>query len=279
MIKSRLKQAILRLQTAYRQRTAKIHPDSIPILGHQKSGTTVIAALLAEISNKSVTIDPFHHIDLKAKLRTKLFQNEITLEQILQQRKLYFSTPLIKDPSFTFFYPSLSACFPEAKYIFVMRDPRDTIRSVLNRLKIPGNLPNLQPDSWNQLASMDAKGWLFMLQGHLPEVPGKSYIERLAHRWNLAAETYLMHKDAMVLVRYEDFLQDKVGTIQSLAQAVGLKATGDIADRVNIQYQPRGDRNINWLDFFGAENLTKIEEICQEKMQIFKYISSSVNPN
>ncbi|WP_324616497.1 sulfotransferase family protein [Lusitaniella coriacea] len=261
-----------RVQENYQKKTAKIHPKPILILGHQKSGTTVIAALLGKISGKPVLIDPFHQFDLKAQLRMRLFQQEIDLSSLVQAHPFYFSTPIVKDPNFTFLYPQLRTCFPESQYIMVMRDPRDTIRSILNRLKIPGNLPELDATCKQKLSAMEAKGWQLMLEGHLPDVPGNSYIERLAHRWNIAAETYLNHRDSIILVRYEDFLQDKIGTLKTLAQRVNLNPNKDISDLVDIQYQPRGNRAVNLMEFFGQENSMKIDSICKTGMERLNYL-------
>ncbi len=260
-----------KLQLNYRQKTAKVHPQPLLILGHQKSGTTVIAALLGKVAQQAVTIDPFHQIDLNAALRQKLYNHDIPFQKILKQHPYYFSTPIIKDPNFTFLYEPLKFSFPQSQYLLVMRDPRDTIRSILNRLQIPGNLPQLSPAYQNKLANMSARGWDLMLQGQLPQVSGETYIQRLAQRWLICAETYQNHQQGLQLIRYEDFNQNKVKTIQNLAQTLGLQATGDITQAVNQQYQPKGDRAVNWLEFFGRDNLAQIEDICGEKMLDFQY--------
>lgn len=260
-----------KLQLNYRQKTAKVHPHPLLILGHQKSGTTVIAVLLGKLAQQAVTIDPFHQIDLNAALRQKLYNNDIPLKQILEQHPYYFSTPIIKDPNFTFLYEPLKSKFPQSQYLFVMRDPRDMIRSILNRLQIPGSLPQLSPVYQNKLANMSARGWDLMLQGQLPKVTGETYIQRLAHRWLVCAKTYQKYQQDLQLIRYEDFNQNKVETIQNLAQNLGLTITGDITQAVNKQYQPKGDRTVTWLEFFGQDNLAQIEAICGEKMLDFHY--------
>jgi hypothetical protein len=259
------------LRNAYKHQIAQIHPTPIIILGHQKSGTTAIAALLGQISGQSVTIDPFHHIDLKAHLRQQLFNQELAFDDVVQAHKFYFSTPIIKDPNFTFLYEDVKPCFPQATFVQVMRDPRQMIRSVLNRLKLPGNLPALEGNWCKQLQKMPAKGWSLMLAGDLPHVEGSNYIERLAHRWNWATDTYQTHRDKIYLIRYEDFVQDKTNTIRDLALRVGLNPIHDISDQVDIQYQPRGNYRVNWLEFFGKDNLQTIETICGTRMQSFGY--------
>lgn len=270
-IRQKLSNRWQKLQRVYRQKTARVHPQPLLILGHQKSGTTVIAALLGKVAKQTVTIDPFHQIDCNAKLRQKLYRDDIPLKSIIQQHPYYFSTPIIKDPNFTFLYTSLKSSFPQSQYLFVMRDPRDMIRSILNRLQIPGNLPQLTPAYQNKLANMTGRGWDLMLQGQLPQVPGETYIQRLAQRWLICAETYQKYQQDLQLIRYEDFNQNKVETIQNLAQNLGLPVTGDIRQDVNKQYQPKGDRAITWLDFFGQDNLAQIEAICESKMLDFHY--------
>lgn len=260
-----------RLKKAYKNKIALIHPSPIIILGHQKSGTTAIAALLGQISGLPVTIDPFHHIDLNAHLRQKLFKQELAFDDVLQAHKFYFSTPIIKDPNFTFLYEDVSQRFPQATFVQVMRDPRQMIRSVLNRLKLPGNLPALEGNWCKQLQKMPAKGWSLMLAGDLPHVEGSNYIERLAHRWNWATDTYQAHRDEIILLCYENFVQNKAESIRDLAQQVGLNPIHDISAQVNIQYQPRGNYRVNWLEFFGKDNLQRIETICGTRMQSFGY--------
>ena len=261
-IKRSLK-SLVDIKTFYQMKTAKVHPAPIFILGHAKSGTTAIASLLAKVSGQPVTIDPIFRIDPEGYLQKQLFSQELQFDELVQAYKFYFSTPINKDPKLTFFYDELCQCFPQAKFIFVIRDPRDNIRSFLNRREIPGNLDKL-PEDKNK--------WI----GQLPPIAGKNYIEKLANRWNLAADTYLNHQDKFILIRYEDFVLDKVGTTHSLAKKVGLIPSHDIADYLNLQYQPSGDRQVSWSEFFQAENLHLIETICSERMNCFGYSPSSV---
>ena len=261
-IKRSLK-SLVDMKTFYQMKTAKVHPEPIFMLGHAKSGTTAIASLLAKVSGQPVTIDPIFRIDPEGYLQQQLLSGELQFEELVEVYKFYFSTPINKDPKLTFFYDDLSRCFPLAKFIFVIRDPRDNIRSFLNRRGIPGNLDKLTEDQHK---------WI----GNLPPIAGKNYIEKLANRWNLAADTYLNHQDQFTLIRYEDFILDKVGTTRSLAEKVGLTASHDISDYVNLQYQPSGDRQVSWSEFFQAENLHLIETICSQRMNCFGYSQSSV---
>jgi hypothetical protein len=171
--------------------------------------------------------------------------------------KLYFARDVVKEPQMTFFADAVMKRFPEAQFVFVVRDPRSTIRSWLNHRQLPGHIEKLGAIR-NRLprlyrASLDADVW---------GVPEENYVGILAERWSRAAEAYLRHHDQMVLVRYEDFVKDKVGTVQRLAEQLGVEEEQSIEDRVNIQYQPRGNRSIPWEEFFSAQNLARIEDRC-----------------
>ncbi|MGV2829974.1 sulfotransferase family protein [Myxosarcina sp. GI1(2024)] len=239
------------------EETVSLHPAPIFILGHAKSGTTAIATLLAKISRQLVTIDPIYRIDPQNELQRQLLTGKLKLKDVVRAHKFYFSTPINKDPKLTFFYQDLRECFPQAKFIFVIRDPRDNIRSFLNRRNIPGHLKHIP---------FEKRGFV----GQIPPIPGKNYIEQLSNRWNLAADTYLANRSQFTLIRYEDFIADKIAAIAHLAHQMQLKPIEDISQFIDIQYQPSGDRSSSWLEFFG-NNFQTIETICGERMNYFDY--------
>jgi hypothetical protein len=250
---------------------ADLHPNPVIILGHQKTGTSAIAALLSEATGKSATIDMFHLNNTKIPyFREDLYDGSLSLKSFVDLNKVSFSKAIIKEPDLTFHYESLLEIFPKATFVFVVRDPRDTIRSILNRLKIPGNLHRIKNAYNANLHGL--KGWQLLMAGQYPHVCGATYIERMANRWNLAASIYDRHRENMTLIRYEDFLKDKTGSIHWLADQVNLPVSYDISQKVDVQYQPRGNRNITWLDFFGEANLSKIQTLCQDFMIRFDYL-------
>ena len=95
---------------------------------------------------------------------------------------------------------------------------------------------------------------------------GRNYIEVLAQRWNLMMDVYLNNADRMVCVRYKDFLADKEGTITRLSESLELPRVRDDLERADVQFQPRGDRSVSWIDFFKEKNLARIERICRDRM-------------
>lgn len=242
----------------------EINPAPLIVLGNQKSGTSAIAHLLADYAGLSKTIDiP----ELWWPTLARLLRGEMHLADLARRYPHRFAAQLIKEPNLTFFYDDVKTVHPMASFVFVVRDPRDNIRSLLNRLSLPGNLTaysiaehRLEP-AWAVIFDAPLWGW--------DEV--QHYIDVLAIRWNRAVDVYREHADEMVLVRYEAFIADKMGTIEHLAERLGLPRMSDITDRLDIPYQPRGERDVPWEAFFGRENLARIERLCRERMEALGY--------
>ena len=260
-------------------KNARLPKSPIIVLGNQKSGTTAIAALVGRATKKKFAIDPWFQIqnklDIKSQidLQKQLYEHSCSLNDFINHNKQYFSVEIIKEPNFTFLYEDVIKCFPTAKFIFINRDPRDNIRSILNRLNVPGNLTQL---SDCQLESMTL-GWQLVMEGKYPSVLGNNYIEKLAYRWNIAADTYIKNADNIIYIAYENFLEDKQAKIISLAEKIGVNIEHDISQELNIQYQPKSNNNASWLEFFGAKNLAHINDICGDKIKLFNYNLESDN--
>lgn len=243
-------------------------PVKVVIVGHQKGGTTAIAKLLGSMSQMPVSIDPFYQVDRgRARAVERVFRGEVPLSEVARQRPTLFWRPIVKDPDFTFLWTQVADLYPEARFVHVARHPTDTIRSILNRLGLPGSLsPGGMPPMRNP-----TRHWELILTGALPKVPGGDYIEKLAHRWQLAADTYAQRRDRLVLVRYEDFRRDKVGELTQLARRLGLVVERDVSAEVDIPYQPPGENEADLLEFFGRRQIDRIVSICERGMQQMGY--------
>ena len=257
-----------KLYRKFKQSISPMHVKVI-ILGHQKTGTTVIAALLGKISGLEMSNDPFYKIDYGKGIAVESLIKEPDKLKLFQKKHpdlLY--KPIIKDPDLIFAYPFFNKYYQNAKYVFVVRDPRDTIRSICNRLNFSGK---------NQCSISDIKKinmhWELILTGQLPlqKNASQNFVLNLAYRWNLAIKTFLKHQDEMVLIKYEDFMKDKEGCIYQLAKKLRLPQIEPISEYVNIQFQPKGNNKVNWINFFGSKNLEQIETICGSYMTQFGY--------
>ena len=261
-LKRKTKKIIYNINSTF----VEVNESPIIVLGNEKSGTTIIAALLAKISGYSVALDiPGTWEPVQSKLKT----GKIPLDEVIQNNKVHFSKDIIKEPVLTFEYEKLKERFPQAKFVLILRDPRDNIRSILNRLKLPGDLEELTPlyqekvgALWNVYKTVVYNQW----QG----VPYNHYIESMAGRWNLCADVYLNNSNDVLLIKYEDFLKDKVKSLENLAKKLNLPQNFSIENEVDKQYQPKGNKRVDTKEFFG-KNLSKISDITSEKMRKVNY--------
>lgn len=241
-----------------------LNDTNIIILGNQKSGTTAIAKLLALNAGETILLDtPL----LWEPNLSKIASKDIKLRTLIEQHKYYFSRSIIKEPNLTFFYPEIKSIYPPSvKFIFIVRDPRDNIRSLLNRINISGNLDDIK-DQFKRLTIHEK---ILFDKKIIPYI-SNHYIEQLSERWVVAVDVFLNSKENFHLVKYEDFNKDKVNFINQLSVKMGYQAKNDISAKVNIQYQPKGNKKINWNDFFGEKNLHKIQNICGVQMKKLGY--------
>lgn len=237
------------------------------LAGMQKSGTTAITKLLGAATGKTVCSDPFYTLsNIKFDFRERLYQRQISLPTLWRRHRRIFSGTLIKDPNFCLLLPELRDMLPEAQIVFIMRDPRDTIRSILNRLDLPG-----KPQAVDLAAVKLSAAWRNTLLGHNPEIPGNDYVEVLAWRWRMSAQALLDNRTSCLEIRYEDFSKDKCAAIFDLAKQLGYSALSAIDQLVDVQYQPRGNTTVSWDDFFGATQLATIDKITGPLLAEFGY--------
>jgi hypothetical protein len=210
--------------------------------------------------------------ELKAPLLDALHGGKLALRDFVLSTRLSFARDIVKEPLLTFLYDQLVGLFPSARFMMILRDPRDNIRSILDRLKVPGFLEHIDPYDFSEINPV----WRRVIDGSLIGLKGANYIEMLAVRWNKAVDIYLENANNITLIRYEDFLNDKVGAINQLALQLGYDAVNDISGKVDIQFQPPGNRDVRWQEFFGTANLDRINLICGERMQRVGYRPGSL---
>ena len=237
------------------------------VCGMPKSGTTAIAQLLGAACELSVCSDPFYMLDKEGiEFRNQLFTSQITLEVLWRTYRSIFKGQLIKDPNFPLLMDQLVGFLPNARYVFLVRDPRQNIRSVLNRLNLPGD-----PSTVDLNNMLLPSTWRNLLIGVDPFMPGENYVERLAWRWVFSTEKLRCYREKGVWVRYEDFKANRQKVIESIAGQLNLKVRRDIADKVDIQFQPAGNSHVKIDNFFSPRALRSINEIVQKQALAIGY--------
>lgn len=235
----------------------------IIILGNQKSGTTAIASLLADYGKLTKTLD----IPEMWVCERELHAGTLAFQTFVDKYPRRFSSQVIKEPCLTYLDEKCLEVFSSSPYVFIIRHPVDNIRSILDRLKIPGNQNCIDLKNYEMNNT-----WAYVMNGQLLNIDHDHYIARLALRWVMAAGIYLKHKSHMILVRYEDFVESKFGTIQRVAESLGVSQKNDIGPLLHVQYQQQGkNRETPSIDFFGEENLNMIYDICGNSMKCLDY--------
>lgn len=250
-------------------RVVHINPAPVIILGNQKSGTSAIAALLGMQTGLATSVDLVKEYLSTGDTYKKIISGELTFDRFIKRNRLDFSRDIIKEANLTTFHRELYSYFPLAKYVFVIRDPRDNIRSILNRHSLPGNLDQMSNEQKVKLK----RSWNIVFDGTWLGLNGSNYIEMLALRWNLFTRIYLENKNNMILLSYERFLANKIEEITSLTKKLGLAVKNDISSKVDIQFQPAGNKKVDLTSFYGSKNLQLIEDTCNEYMKLTGYAS------
>src|SRR5919112_5454843 len=141
-----------RAELFVRNRTTRINHRPLIFLGKGKSGTTAITALFADATGKTGALDIRGlYIDgLRPILR-----GHSHLRSVIKTQRVAFSRDILKQPTLTWLYEQLRECFPDARFVMIVRDPRDNIRSVFNRMGIDGDLKALTSEQINSIHA----GW------------------------------------------------------------------------------------------------------------------------
>lgn len=249
----------------------QVHPDPVFFMGNQKSGTTAISSLLAYAAGLQATtwVPGLDFTVLK-----RLHEGRLSLQKaIFQYARIEFAQPIIKECNLTFLYEQVRARYPHARQVFVVRDPRDNLRSILDRLNLPGQVSAVSlPDSLRA-------PWGHVLDNTWMGAPAGNAVGSLAWRWARAVAVYQQSPGDFIRVRYEDFLADPENTIAELCVTLHLPQKRQIAHWKSHAFQPPGrNRGCKWLDFFGTEQLAQIEDICAEGMADMGYSPTAKHP-
>lgn len=184
------------IRTYFRNLFSKPNKNAIWVFGFPKSGTSAITGLLSAATGLSATIDTKY---LDDPFRTQIIERKLSIKHLVNKYSYPFSKQILKEPNATFFINEIGEFFLLHRYIFIVRNPFQNIRSILNRLNLPGNreyisMENVHPN------------WRYLFQVG----KGKDYIDELVN-WYLKVNSQYdkIEVENCKLVRYEDFLLSK----------------------------------------------------------------------
>lgn len=219
------------------------NPDATLLFGLNKSGTTVTINLLAHIAGKTFYDDFTNKLGDWEDVMT----GKCSLNSYVHKHSYPFSKDFIRFPIEPQSMVKANSFFSLNKYIITIRKPADNIKSILSRLKIPGDLDELEVSEHN-IHPM----WMKML------TKKQNYIDSIIQCWLEAYDQpQFIDSEKSVLFKYEDFVTDKTGYIAQKVIELGYMQKKSIDHLIDVQYQPKGIRTSN-LKFFGKHNFEKI---------------------
>ena len=135
--------------------------------------------------------------------------------KLLKAATLYMDgKPLaLKSPSNTSRIPELLRLFPDARFVYIQRNPYDTLRSYLHLLRLM--------NGWHALQSFDFD----------------ELVQRQVRIYRRMAEAYLEQREVipagrLVEIRYEELEQDKIGQMQRIYHELGLDGYDSFAPQL-----------------------------------------------
>lgn len=223
----------------------------IIVTGHQRSGTSVIAAMLAKAMGTEAVIDlPNSGIHLAACLRGEQGLSEALEEHYPEQRL----KRVIKDCHLSWKLQDLAAIYPKALRLYVVRDPREVIRSCCSRLRLtpwePATLANVE-DTWRVCFTDQCMPVL-----------------HLAQRW-ADMTMQALQCDGVRVLRYEDYLLDPAGTVEDIVSRL---QTPLPIGRAYETTQGRKTEHQWWAKFY-EDHLDEVESIMAEPMKRLHYFT------
>ncbi len=152
-------------------RGARLLTEPVFIFSAARSGSTLLRAILGAHSRLYAPPElPLGHLEVRAETRwiqTSLKALQLTgddLQRLLWDRVLADllarsgkRTLVVKTPSNVLFWEQIAACWPDARYIFLLRHPAAAVQS----LHAAWN-PQWHPDEHGNLAEAIAKGLQYM---------------------------------------------------------------------------------------------------------------------
>lgn len=200
-------------------------PDAL-VFGHQKTGTSVVAAVIAQQAKVS------HAIDLPVERLRPADPAYVGVTELLRRSAPFVNQQLIKEPHWTLFAPKLLSELPDVRAVGVIRNPIKTIESICYRLKLPTAL-------LDRPATV-GPWWQPIFDGHGLDCQKGSALENLACRIALCeeklCETTYSFPDRMRIIQYEDFVLSPAASARELLKFFGWQLCGE-AD-TDRQYQP-----------------------------------------
>jgi hypothetical protein len=301
------KQTALHDGARFRVGTGRINPENIVwILGSPRTGSTWLGEILGDLDGHAQWKEPFFGVVLN-------FRNNLAHRGYLDSKQFLLGEPyrevwlgsmrrlfldvghakfpniapkhylIIKEPNGSISAPLIMEAFPESKLVFLVRDSRDVVASLLDAAR---------KGSWYGYDKFEASVADAVLRsggpGSSENGSEEDFVERLAMNYvrNVGAvkKAYDRHPDgAKILVRYEDLRENPRDWVSRICDALGIAADEEQLEQAvekhaweNIPQENRGQGKFHrkaspggWREDLTPEQAALVERITAPLLEEF----------
>jgi LPS sulfotransferase NodH len=287
--------------------TGGINPENMVwVLGSPRTGSTWLGEILGEPGGHALWKEPFFGVLLNSR-NNLAHRGYVNSKQFLlgepyrevwigSMRRLFLDVGrakfpnispkhhlIIKEPNGSMSASLILEAFPESKLVFLVRDSRDVVASLLDAA---------QKGSWYGYDKFEASVAEAVRRGGGPDTPlersDDELVGQLARNYvkNVSAvkEAYARHPDgAKVLVRYEDLRATPRDCVFHICDSLGIDVDRDQLEQAverrafeNIPHEDRGQGKFyrratpgGWREDLTPEQARTVEEITDPLLREF----------
>lgn len=143
---------------------------------------------------------------------------------------------LEKTPRNALNIPFMRRLFPDLQAVFLHRDPRETIASIMEAWQT--GLSGGGFVTFPNLPGWSLRHWCMLLPPAWRALDGRSLAEIAAFQWHAANSTILrdlrdLGRERWLALRYRDLLDDSAATVRRIAEFAGVPFEGPLRDRAS----------------------------------------------
>lgn len=147
---------------------------------------------------------------------------------------------LEKTPRNCFRVAFMNKLFPDAQFVFIQREPRGNISSLMEGWRKNATWVNhrrfpVVDDATFELSNFDYKKWEYVLPPGWREFSGKTLEELCAHQWIQSNKYALddlnkLDQSRVFKIKYEDLVSKPADTIRSVTEFIGVPYAGKLQE-------------------------------------------------